>query len=278
MINEDLNRIFRKFKSILTLGKNNMLSNYRNYSTHPLIPEDYQFVSTNEIILQETLIDHFFKIFNSNLIYNKANKQSLEDQLFNFCKTNNINLKINIDNLQEPSGIISNNTIYITIKDTTKEKEFIYLFLHELSHFITNKFSNNKLKQFIKEPLKHNVNINSIDHICKELDYFLSPAEISNWAFTLSLSIYEEKYKSVSELYKLIKDDLHNTKLLFNTKLYNSLSNNIKPLYHLVFYVFQLKQLNTDKYKRKKYKTRLISLIELLDKYVKRLYKLFGKN
>jgi hypothetical protein len=47
MVNEDLNRVFRKFKPILTLGKNDMLSNYRNYSIPPFIPEDYQLKQLN---------------------------------------------------------------------------------------------------------------------------------------------------------------------------------------------------------------------------------------
>jgi len=266
---------------VIKQGYSNMLSNRQNfYRTKVICNGPMTYSVHNDIILNETLIDHFFKIFGSNLIYTEKNKDVLIDKIHNFCQKNGIHIDITQDDTQPTHGRLEGNVICISFTSNTKEKEIIYITLHELSHYITNYSSSNKLKQFITEPLKYDINIHNLYHMKQELNYFLSPAEISNWAFTLSLSMFEEKYKSASMFYKLVKDAVYEVKFeninnIFSTKFYKNLSEDLRPLYHLVVYVRQLKELKLEHRQRLKYQNKLMSLIKILDKYVKRLNKLF---
>ena len=251
------------------------------YPNKPFIPPGSSFSGGyNPIILNETLVDHFFKVFNNNLIYNEKNSELILDKIEKFCKENGLTLNVEYDDKKQPNGYINGNMVYVVVKSTTPIREFVYLVLHEISHHITNTASNNKLKRFITDPLSHDVDILNINDIQTELNYFLSPAEISNWALTLSLSMFEEKYKSASEFYKEVKDVVYkvkfeNTNIIFSTNFYKNLSEDLRPLYHLVVYVRQLRELKLEHRQRLKYQNKLMSLIKILDKYVKRLNKLF---
>lgn len=92
-----------------------------------------------------------------------------------------------------------------------------------------------KLLKFIKDSNNSNINILDSKMLNKELEYILSLGELSNWAFTLSLYIFESEYKSASELYKLIKEDLIKNK--WPNNFYYSLTDGIKPIY-IYIYIF----------------------------------------
>ena len=271
---------------ILNKGNKKMLSNHQNFSRTKIICDgpvcygNYQCV-----ILNETLIDHFFKIFNTQLIYTEKNKDVLINKLHDFLSKNGLDILIDEDNSQPINGRLEGNTIHVNFPKGTTEKEIVYVILHELSHYITNTASSDKLKKFIIEPLKTGVNINNVFDIQKELNYFLSPAELSNWAFTLSIALFEENYKSAKEFHKIVKEQIKNidsidlSPELFKTKIYNSINaQDLKALYHLIIYVHQLKILKLERQQRIKYYHKLMSLIKILDKYVKRLNRLFKKS
>ena len=267
-------------------GESNMLSIKHIYrGNKPFIPEGTILSNTEYLILNETLIDHFFKIFDSRLIYQEKNVETVLDLIYSFCQKNNIVVHIKQDDNQQLHGFISQDgkDIYIITPTNVNNKDLVYVVLHELSHFIASKASKNKLHKFIKSPLTHDVNIMNVDDIQTELDYFLSPAELANWAFTLSLSLFEEKHKSASEFYKLVKDNVQQefksenvtVQLIFSTKFYKSLPENLKVMYNLVVYVRQLKELKIEHRKRLKYQKKLMLFINILNKYVKRLNRLF---
>jgi len=261
-------------------GNNDMLSVGCVFGGNkPFVPEGYQvnFHEPGYLILSETLIDHFFEIFNEKLIYDKKNINDMFDRVFLFCQKNKIDLQLKQKDNQSIHGHINGNVIYVTYPSNVTKKEFIYTVLHELSHYITNKSSGNKLKQFIKAPLSHSVNITNVDDLLTELNYYLTPAELSNWVFTLSLYMFEEKYKSASVFYKVLKDNISTIQpdLIFSTQFYKDLSPGLQPLYHLIVYVRQLKEFDLPHNQRIKYRNKLMFLIKILDKYVKRLNKLF---
>jgi hypothetical protein len=226
-------------------------------------------IENYDILLSESLIDKFFDFLQTDLIFNESNIDNIIDKINLFCEKNNIKMFYTESNILHAK--IINNNIYIYYPKNTKNKDLIYLILHEISHYITNKSSNKKLLKFIKDPNNSNINILDSKMLNKELEYILSPGELSNWAFTLSLHIFESKFKSTSELYKLIKEDLIKNK--WPNKFYYSLNNGIKSLYNIQLYIYQLKQLKD--LKRKSHQYRFMSLIKLIDKYVKRLNKLF---
>lgn len=225
------------------------------------------------LILNETLIDNFFNILDRDLIYQEKDLENILSKIESFANQNNINIEFHEGN-DYNGKIINKNTLVIIYPENYNNKSLIYLILHELSHYITNKSSNDKLKKFLKDPGKGFLNINNTERLKKELEYFLSPAEVSNWAFTLSLYIYEENL-SASQLYKQIKDDIIRNVDFTKSQYYIELNEGLKPLYHLILYVNQLKILGLNRKERMKYRNRLMDLIRILDKYVKRLTKLF---
>lgn len=225
------------------------------------------------LILNETLIDNFFNILDRDLIYQEENLENILNKIRSFAKQNNINIEFH-EGANYDGKIINKNTLIIIYPKNYNNKDLIYLILHELSHYITNKSSDYKLRKYLKDPGKGLLNINNIERLKKELEYFLSPAEISNWAFTLSLYIYEENL-SASQLYKQIKDDIIRNVDFTKSQYYRNLNDGLKPLYHLILYVNQLKVLGLNRKERLKYRNRLMDLIRILDKYVKRLTKLF---
>ena len=261
-------------------NRETMISNCTSFLCNTPTTEE-----TNEpYILTETLIDHFFKIFDKKLIYKDENFEFIFGKAKEFLTRNNMDLKISIDDsLKNVEGIVIKNTILITSPSNPSNKEFIYTVLHELSHCITNKSSNNKLKLFLSSPLDCQININNITHLKKELDYMLSPIEMSNWAFTFSLIFYEHQISSVNDFYESIKlyfnDPKNQSNDFLNTSYLKKLPVELYPLYPLYYiflYIHQLKVLGVTNPERRKYNNRLVKLIKLLDKYVKRLNLLFN--
>lgn len=243
---------------------------------HPYISEECREKLKQEndfLILNETLIDNFFNILDRDLIYQEKDLENILSKIESFANQNNINIEFHEGNGYD-GEIVNKNTLVIIYPENYNNKSLIYLILHELSHYITNRSSNDKLKKFLKDPGEGIFSIDDLERLKKELEYFLSPAGISNWAFTLSLYIYE-KNLSASQLYKQIKDDIIRNVDFTKSQYYRNLNEGLKPLYHLILYVNQLKILGLNRKERMKYRNRLMDLIRILDKYVKRLTKLF---
>jgi len=232
------------------------------------IKELYQ-RNTNYDIFYETLIEKFLDI-----IPFTKNTDNIITKIINFCENNNLKIQLIQKNVSEVEGEIINDTIFIYYPSNTTDKELIYTILHELSHFITNKSSNNKIKEFLNKPNHGGVNINNPNSLKQELDYILMPGEAANWAFTLSLRIFDEIKINPSDLYKTVKRDFQKTENFIESPYYQSLPNSIKPYYNIIAYVLQLKKFN--KRLSQKYMTRLNKFVNLTSKYYKRLVQHFG--
>lgn len=268
----------------------NKIDNLKELILSGSIVQKYKFCMEEESvdilpeIFQETLIDHFVKILGNKLIYDDIYLDDIIEKINIFCKQNGIELYfIQNNRIPKISGdLINDNIIEIRVPIKYSNKDLIFTILHEISHYITNTSSNNKLKQFISDPNNFMVNIYDITSLKREINYFMSPAELANWAFTLALHIYSFTNLSAIDLYGIIRNDISrltsDNKHMFKSDYYNNLPNELKSFYHIIFYIFQLHNLNVKRESWLKEKNRLISFINLIDKYVKRLKKLFGNK
>lgn len=235
---------------------------------------DIDFENTNPFF--EILIDRFFDFLNSVLLsIDQKNTEDLEAKIAEFCNKNNIS--IHFENSDELSGdLINHRQIIIRCNPNIhSNKQILYLILHELSHYITNTSSNNKLKKFMNYPNKYYVSKDDVSSLEKELNYILSPAEISNWAFELSLKVYKLSKLMPNELYVEIRNDVKNINDILKSSIYNRIHDDLKPLVQIIFYVYRLKNLSESKKTYKVHMNRLNHLINLMGKYVKRLKKIF---
>lgn len=227
----------------------------------------------------ETLIDRILDVIGKRHISNiDKNINQIIDNINLYTSKNNINIIFNSNSSELNSKIYYENnkwTVELYFNNTHNIKNAIHLLLHEISHIITIKSSNFKLK--MKLINSHNVDINNIKHLKEELDYFLSPNEAANWAFTISLSMYEHKYNP-QHLYTKIKEEIIFKNVKLNSKLYKDLDITLKPFYHVIFYTYQLKNLNIKKTNYKSYRNKLNHFVKLINKYTKRLELIIGKS
>lgn len=271
-ISEDDIVIKDKFHSIPVVEINGEYIRCDDPKNKDLINSYYPPSEQQNIPIYETLVDKFLNILDQDLIYHDSKQDQILNKIEEFCERNNLRIRIQQSNIL--SAQLRNDIIDIQMPPNTSNKELVYIILHELSHYITNKSSSNKLLKFIKEPQKNNVDINNKDSLIHELDYFLNPSELANWAFTLSLYVYEFSNKTPSQLYEEINLNSSGLKNPQDSSYYASMPNQLRVLYHLIFYVNKLKSLGERS--QKEYRRRLIQFIKLLDKYVKRLRKKLG--
>ncbi|MCF8354377.1 MAG: hypothetical protein K9H48_07980 [Melioribacteraceae bacterium] len=229
-------------------------------------------------IFYETLMNKFLDFLDTDILPNEDNSDKIIDLIIEFCEKNNLSTRlINNNRLNQVEGRLNHNTIEVFYPDNVSSKELIFVILHEISHFITNKSSNDKVKKFLSEPNKCGVDINDFYSLKKELDYILMPAESANWAFTLSLRIFDELKINPNDLYKSIKIDFSNYSNNFTKSFYyRKLPDPVKPYYQIIAYCLKLKEIN--KQSSRKYMTRLSKFVSLTSKYHKRLIQKFGKK
>lgn len=229
-------------------------------------------------IFYETLMNKFLDFLDTDILPNEDNSDKIIDLIIEFCEKNNLKVQlINSSQLNQIEGRLNNNTVEIFYPDNVSIKDLIFVILHEISHYITNSSSNDKVKKFLSEPNKYGVDINDFHSLKKELDYILMPAESANWAFTLSLRIFDELKINPSDLYRDIKMDFSNYSNDFTkSSYYRKLPDPVKPYYQIIAYCLKLKEIN--KQSSRKYMTRLSKFVNLTSKYYKRLAKKFGKS
>ena len=231
-------------------------------------------------VFHETLIDHFLDILDRDIIFQENNYDKIIQLISQFCKKENI--KVRFLEGSSFSGYIENDniiTIFYPVDDNRfNKKELIYVFLHELSHYITIKSSGKKVKDFYNEPNTSGVDITNLNSVEKELKYYLMPNESANWAFTFSLVLFEETNIMASDFYKQVKNDFLSLPdiLFYESQYYKNLSNFLKSFYKIIAYVLIMKKYC--KQKSRKYNTRLMKFISLTDKYLKRLNNNFSRE
>lgn len=224
-------------------------------------------------VLTETLIERFFDEFEKDLLY--RNEDDFFDKLNSYL--NKEGLDISFSESNKLHAHISNNTLYVDIPDNLDMRELAYMILHELSHYITNKSSNGKLKEYLNNPNYSDVDLKNIREVERELKYFLTPGELANWAFTLSLYFYEESDNTANDLYRRLKISIGENLFDFqNNSDYRRIPDNLKVFYHIVNYLKVYIHLSNNKKQKNEFKNMMMKLVHLIDKYVKRLKKIFG--
>ena len=169
----------------------------------------HNYFENDILILQETLVDKVFKSIDSNLIKDKVDLESF----FDFIESIEKQFNLKLDKIQRSKKLISvegkyysPNRIELIIpyhyysNDGTMEKihvlEMIYVFLHEFSHFITDKLIPNQIK--IDKKLIHPPNFNILfnsdnESVKKFLDYIFQLYERPNFSFSIGLSILNNR-------------------------------------------------------------------------------------
>jgi hypothetical protein len=219
-------------------------------------------------LIQETLVDKFFNLIGNDLLFDETRSEEILNNIEKVCKENNINVFYHNSNIEY--AYIEKNNMHIYGHSQTPNKNIIYMILHEVSHFITNSASKNKLLKYITHPNNSNVDMRNLHQVKIELEYFLNPAEMSNWAFSFALSIFEDMNDSVDNIYRKMKID--------NTNYHKLLPEQLQILNNLVNFCLHFKKSSNDKQSSKKFVDRLSRLINLINKYVKRLKKIFPNS
>ena len=264
-------------------GKDVYSSEFLNYKTEIDNIEKYLLECKNyKIVLTETLIDKLFKILEKDLLVKDTNLDEIEYKIIEFCKQHKIWLQVEVCNkVDQIQGMYNLPQNYILVKypPGTDEKLIMLVVLHELSHYITHKSASGKLSQFMKDP-PSSLNLLNLQDIKQELDYLLTPNELANWAVSVALELFQEAKINLNDLIFNIKNDIktHNSIMVMDiSKYYKSLGYFTKSLYKIYFLMFTLeKNPSVDTYISVGYNSKFNKLIKLIDKYIKRLGKLFG--
>lgn len=221
-------------------------------------------------VITETLIERFFDEFEKDLLY--RNEDDFFDKLNSYL--NKEGLSISFRESNKLDAYISKKTLYIGIPNNPNIRDLAYVILHELSHYITNKSSNGKLKEYLNEPNYNDVDLRNIREVEKELKYFLTPGELANWAFTLSIYFYEESDNTANDLYRRLKISIGENLFDFqNNSDYRKIPDNLKIFYHIVNYLKIYNKFSNNKNQKREFKNMMMKLVHLIDKYVKRLKK-----
>jgi hypothetical protein len=238
-----------------------------------LIQEYASRCSLYNFILTETLIDKFFKILEKD----SNNISDVIDKIHNYATQNRITIDINIDNtIPEIVGHynLNRDIIYVRYNEKISEKLILLILLHELSHYITHKSAPGRLIKFIKEPPQQ-LKLDNLNDTIREIEYLLSPNELANWAFSLALEIFQDGTISLNDLINNIQKNIKQQ----NLKYYDSLNYFTQTLFKIHLIMFSLKYiLKIDNYIHRGYEIKLNKLLKLIDKYIKRLCKLFGTS
>jgi len=220
----------------------------------------------NKVIF-ETLVDKLFKSLNS--------AGDSEDGIINnitiFCQNNNIQIHTEKANHTD-SFVTDDEQIVIRYTDNTSDKQILLILLHELSHIISNRATEGRLFLFQKHINSVGfIDLNNLQEIKTELNYFLSPRESANMALTFALNTFNQNY-TLSQIYKDIRQDLKIFDDPNQSRYYKELNQDLKLFYNIVYYVLRIKSFNVEERTYNKYMTKLQRLISTADKYSRRLH------
>jgi len=100
---------FENYMSVSIDNKHRFAHLHSFRSNRPYIGEltDYY---KDKIRFHHTLIDRFFEMFNTNLIYHEKSKTVIIGQLHIFCQRHKLKLKIINNDRQRPNGFIYNSS------------------------------------------------------------------------------------------------------------------------------------------------------------------------
>ena len=264
-------RLFKKENLTDSAAQNKKNENKTMLSLHNYFENDI-------LILQETLVDKVFKSIDSNLIKDKVDLESF----FDFIESIEKQFNLKLDKIQRSKKLISvegkyypPNRIELIIpyhyyeNDGTMEKihvlEMIYVFLHEFSHFITDKLIPNQIKidKKLIPPPNFNILFNSDNESVKKfLDYIFQLYERPNFAFSIGLSILNNR------------TNLTKIKNEYKNKPDNYILNLSDPMLALYFQIIKF----VDKLKDSKYLRKKIELDKLIEKYYRRFTLYFGTD
>jgi hypothetical protein len=255
---------------------------------------------TNQLILQETLIDRFFeefpKKFENQIIFD----ENFFLELSNYFKTKfGIKLEYEQDDIKRLDGRFDRPNIIVIVFpknliywNKITDKDFLNVIFHEFTHFIVDESIRPKLVELKKSgksgkiidnyhlPLTTNIYFDDTDQsrIEQFLKYYLQPRERANWAFSIAFEMYL-KYKHdrstkelVDENYKVIhnylKDQVKN-KYEFDNYYYQLNDIKIKVLFEIQYFITRVKSVK----ERKLFYNDFLRFVKLIDKYRDRFYK-----
>lgn len=255
---------------------------------------------TNQLILQETLIDRFFeefpKKFENQIIFD----ENFFLELSNYFKTKfGIKLEYEQDDIKRLDGRFDRPNIIVIVFpknliywNKITDKDFLNVIFHEFTHFIVDESIRPKLVELKKSgksgkiidnyhlPLTTNIYFDDTDQsrIEQFLKYYLQPRERANWAFSIAFEMYL-KYKHdrstkelVDENYKVIhnylKDQVKN-KYEFDNYYYQLNDIKIKVLFEIQYFITRVKSAK----ERKLFYNDFLGFVKLIDKYRDRFYK-----
>jgi len=253
---------------------------------------------TQQLILQETLVDKFFeeipkrfenrKIFDENFFF---------DLTEYFERQFNIHLQYEQDEVKVLEGRFDrpNTLVLILPKDLAyrnkiTNNDFINVIFHELTHLLTDnaiksnlvkikKSTSGRIVDEIYPPLKDSVYFDDIDQskIKQFLKYYLQPKEMANWAFIIAFSMYlkydklETTQSKIDNNYEVIRA---NDKDKFDAYYYLLRDVGFQTLFQIQYFITKVKSSKD----RKLFYNDFLRFVKLIDKYRSRFYKYCKKK
>jgi len=266
---------------------------------HMISIQEYFFDrETQQLILQETLVDKFFeeipkrfenrKIFDENFFF---------DLTEYFERQFNIHLQYEQDEVKVLEGRFDrpNTLVLILPKDLAyrnkiTNNDFINVIFHELTHLLTDnaiksnlvkikKSTSGRIVDEIYPPLKDSVYFDDIDQskIKQFLKYYLQPKEMANWAFIIAFSMYlkydklETTQSKIDNNYEVIRA---NDKDKFDAYYYLLRDVGFQTLFQIQYFITKVKSSKD----RKLFYNDFLRFVKLIDKYRSRFYKYCKKK
>lgn len=253
---------------------------------------------TQQLILQETLVDRFFeeipKRFENRRIFDEKFFFDLTDY---FEKQFNIHLQYEQDDIKVLEGRFDRPNILVlvlpknlTYRNKITNNDFINVIFHELTHLLTDnviklnlvktkKSASGRIVDEIYPPSKDSVYFDDTDQskIKQFLKYYLQPREMPNWAFTIAFSMYLKYDKSettqskIDNNYRIIRA---NNKDELKAYYYLLRDVSFQTLFQIQYFITKVKNAKD----RKMFYNDFLRFVKLIDKYRSRFYKYCKKK